>query len=78
MSATQADDAQTSPAWNCGCKGTNLFWIKQIKKPFMSENINGGIELTYRTCLYARINCQVIITETAPMIYQLHLQQCDV
>ena len=78
MSATPADDAQTSPAWNCGCKGSELFWIVQIKMPFMSENINGGIELTYRTCLYARINCQVIITGTVPTIYQLHLRQCYV
>ena len=31
MSATPADDAQTSPAWNCGCKDTNLFWIVQEK-----------------------------------------------
>ena len=31
MSATPADDAQTSPAWNCGCKDTKLFWIEQIK-----------------------------------------------
>jgi hypothetical protein len=25
MSATPADDVQTSPAWNCGCKGTIIF-----------------------------------------------------
>ena len=30
MSATQADDAQTSPAWNCGCKGTTKFADLQI------------------------------------------------
>ena len=31
MSATPADDVQTSPAWNCGCKITKLFWIVQMK-----------------------------------------------
>ena len=35
MSATPADDVQTSPAWNCDCKGSELFWIVQIKMPFM-------------------------------------------
>ena len=25
MSATPADDVQTSPAWNCGCKYTTFF-----------------------------------------------------
>ena len=30
MSATPADDAQTSPAWNCGCKGTTKFADMQI------------------------------------------------
>ena len=34
MSATPADDVQTSPAWNCGCKITKLFWIEQEKSPF--------------------------------------------
>ena len=31
MSATPADDVQTSPAWNCGCKGTK-------KIAFLQEN----------------------------------------
>ncbi len=31
MSATPADDAQTSPAWNCGCKYTTFFRDMQIK-----------------------------------------------
>ena len=35
MSAIPADDVQTSPAWNCDCKGSELFWIVQIKMPFM-------------------------------------------
>ena len=35
MSATPADDVQTSPAWNCGCKYTTFFWYDQIKMPFM-------------------------------------------
>ena len=29
MSATPADDAQTSPAWNCGCKDTKKFRTEQ-------------------------------------------------
>ena len=29
MSATPADDAQTSPAWNCGCKYTTFFGYEQ-------------------------------------------------
>ena len=32
MSATPADDAQTSPAWNCGCKDTKKNRTEQIKK----------------------------------------------
>ena len=36
MSATPADDAQTSPAWNCGCKGSELFWIVQINGDFFA------------------------------------------
>ena len=31
MSATPADDVQTSPAWNCDCKGTK-------KIAFLQEN----------------------------------------
>ena len=31
MSAIPADDVQTSPAWNCGCKGSELFCIEQEK-----------------------------------------------
>ena len=34
MSATPADDAQTSPAWNCGCKDTTKFAIVQEKSHF--------------------------------------------
>ena len=34
MSATPADDAQTSPAWNCGCKDTIIFAYMQIKIAF--------------------------------------------
>ncbi len=30
MSATPADDVQTSPAWNCGCKDTTKFADVQI------------------------------------------------
>ena len=46
MSATPADDAQTSPAWNCGCKITIFFWIEQIKKPFMRilHKWQGGLD----------------------------------
>ena len=31
MSATPADDVQTSPTWNCDCKGTTFFLIEQEK-----------------------------------------------
>ena len=34
MSATPADDVQTSPAWNCGCKDSEMFWIVQEKSLF--------------------------------------------
>ena len=30
MSATPADDVQTSPAWNCGCKGTKKNAYAQV------------------------------------------------
>ncbi len=35
MSATPADDVQTSPAWNCGCKGSEIFWIVQEMSDFL-------------------------------------------
>ena len=34
MSATPADDAQTSPAWNCGCKDTTKIADVQEKSHF--------------------------------------------
>ena len=37
MSATPADDAQTSPAWNCGCKDTIIFGEMQIKIAFWGD-----------------------------------------
>ncbi len=37
MSATPADDVQTSPAWNCGCKGSDFIWFVQMFFVFLSE-----------------------------------------
>ena len=52
MSATPADDAQTSPAWNCGCKYTTFFCHEQIKMPFMRIIcINGRGSLAYNAIL---------------------------
>ena len=42
MSATPADDAQTSPAWNCGCKDTIIFGEMQIKIAFWCDFFSGG------------------------------------
>ena len=36
MSATPADDAQTSPAWNCGCKDTDFFALMQENSDFFA------------------------------------------
>ena len=34
MSATPADDVQTSPAWNCGCKDSDFLGDMQEKSHF--------------------------------------------
>ena len=36
------------------CKITIIFWIKQIKKPFMSENINGNVMIDWFEVLFCQ------------------------
>ncbi len=42
MSATPADDVQTSPTWNCDCKGTIIFWIEQENRLKLAKLFGGG------------------------------------